>query len=313
MRRFALAQSQMSRPLQRNMPLADNVRRPDLRTSATPLSLWIASIADRFKPSSTRGYAFCVLVADALAMFFLVLALNSLGLPAGWLLVYAWSPVLLRECYVTLSVDAFVLPGLAMLVWGLAAGRRLASGVALALSASIRPVMLLFVPSHFRRIGVLGSVLALILLALPFLPFVHHGVAAESYAEGTVHVWRNYEYNSFAENILRGALRGLANRAESTHEIAGVTIIEAGAPLYVLLAKIFAGVILLGVVTFVATRRISHDPDERGFESRRALGDLFLVLIAMLACSPPTPSGCCRCSASGPSASPGWRFPGSSR
>ena len=268
-----------------DMPRPGDVRRPELRTTASPLSLWIASIADRFKPESTRGYAFAVLVADVIALFFLVLALRAMGLPPGWLLVYAWSPVLVRELYVTLSVDAFLMPALAFFVYCIASRRRLVTSVGLAIAAGIRPVMLLLVPGALRRIGVLGLLLVVILVALPYLPFQHHGVPAESYVQGTVHTWRHYEYNSLLENLLRGALKSLPNRAEKSLTVAGVEIVSPGEPLNVLLAKILCGIVLLGVVTFTTLRLASRD-ESPAAETDRRLGDLLFVLVAMLVCSP---------------------------
>ena len=74
--------------------------------------IWVGSIADRFKPQSTRGFAFAVLCADAQAIWLLILALRKLQLPVAWVIVYAWSPVLLKEAYCTMAVDAFVMPAL---------------------------------------------------------------------------------------------------------------------------------------------------------------------------------------------------------
>jgi len=257
--------------------------RPDLRAQAMPLQLWITSVADRFKPSSSRGLAFLALVADAFAVFLLVLALRSLGRPAGWVLVYAWSPVVLKEFHGTLRPDVFLMPVLAGLVYCLASGRRLLAAVPLALAAGLRLPLLLLAPVLGRRVGLLGLVLAALLFAGPFLPFWTDAFPAGHYFETQVHVWRNFEYGSMLENPLRGALSGLESTAENTLAVAGVELARPDQPLYVLLVKILLALMLLGLVTYLAIR----NDDEREEPSfRRDATGTFALLAGLLAVSP---------------------------
>jgi len=266
-------------------PRPESVRRPDLRASSPPLAIWIGALADRFKPQSIRGYAFLILVADCLAMFLLILALRKMGLPPGWLIVYAWSPVLLKEIYVTLALDAFVLPALAGVVYGIAAGRRRLTAIPLAVAGALRWPMLMLSLVQARRIGVQGVLLVLALLCLPFLPFARDDLPTERYAEGPIHAWRHFEYNSLAENLFRGLLRHLPTRAENSLTVASVPILSPDERLDALLAKVAAGILLLGVVTYLMIR-ISPPPDFPGQERHPALTDLFFTLAALLLVSP---------------------------
>ncbi len=266
-------------------PHAEQLVRPDLRTDAMPLTLWIGALADRFKPNSTRGFAFAILCADVLACLFLVLALRAMRLPMSWVLVYAWSPVLLKELYVTLAVDAYLLPAIAALVWCIASGRRLFAAVPTALAASVRLPFLLLVPILSRRFGVLGVILMAALFSVPFLPFHQNDVPLERYVEGQVHVWRHYEYNSVLENPLRKSLQYLPGRAENSLQIAGVSMIEPGEKFNVLLAKVIAGVAFLGLVLFLCIR-MRPLLDIGGAETQAALNDLFVFLVGFLVISP---------------------------
>ncbi|NJN14112.1 MAG: hypothetical protein HC813_00105 [Planctomycetes bacterium] len=266
-------------------PRPEELRRPDLRSTATPLQIWISALADRFKPASTRGYAYFVLLADALAMFLLVLALRRAGLPPGWLIVYAWCPVLLREAYVTLAVDAFLLPAIAAIVYGIAAGKKLFLAIPIALAASLRLPLLLLNIVHARRMGLLGFLLVFGLCSLPFLPLVPSKVPVASYAEGQVHLWRHYEYNSLGENLLRGMFRYLPTKAENSLSLAGVSVVAPDERLDVLLAKVLAALIMLGVATYLLIRvpayALSADTDRReGFT------ELFIALVAILLLGP---------------------------
>ncbi|MFI5402663.1 MAG: hypothetical protein ACHQ1G_06985 [Planctomycetota bacterium] len=263
-------------------PRPEEVTRPDLRTNATPLQLWIGAACDRFKPGSTRGFAYAILVADSLAIFFIILALRSLSLPVGWVIVYAWCPVLLKEAYCSLSVDAFVLPALAFLVWCLASGRRLLGAVPLALAGGLRLALLALLPACGRRIGILGAMLSVVLLVIPFLPLQSPEVPARRYLEGNVHVWRHYEYNSMLENPLRGALGRAPAEAENSLALAGIPLIEPGDLLHAFVAKVLGLVVLLAVSVYLLIRWGYGVEDQ----AEAGLSDLFVMVAALLVVSP---------------------------
>ncbi|MFQ5845566.1 MAG: hypothetical protein ACE5JG_11330 [Planctomycetota bacterium] len=260
------------------------VKAPHIRSIQTPLVHAVAGLADRIKPESTRGLAFLALVADTLAVFFLVMALRSLALPLSWVIVYAWSPILVKEVYGTLAVDAFVLPAIAGMVWCLAAGRRLAAAIPLALSAAVRPVMLVLNLALVRRLGPLGVATALVLVAAVWFPFVGTDVAPESTVQGTIHVWRHYEYNSVAESLARGALSEVPVRAKGGLRLAGVELQTAGESPAALWAKLVCAALLLALILFSVLR-----PNDRVLERRNreaSLDELFLVLLGILIVSP---------------------------
>lgn len=263
-------------------PRPEEVLRPDLRTSATPLQLWIGAVCDRFKPSSTSGFAFAILVADSLAIFFLVLALRRLSLPVGWVIVYAWCPVLLKEAYCSLSVDMFVMPALAFLVWCFASGRRLLAAVPLALAGGLRFALLALLPVCGRRAGILGAMLAVVLVVVPFLAFQTREVPMRRYVEGNVHVWRHYEYNSILENLVRGVLGRSPTEAENSLDIAGIPLIEPGDALQAFVAKVIGLVVLLAVAVYLLIR--GGYGTEDGAEA--GLSDLFVMVAALLVVSP---------------------------
>lgn len=277
-----LIQARAAMTASSDAPRPEEVTRPDLRTNATPLQIWIGALCDRFKPGSTRGFAYAILVADSLAIFFLVLALRKLSLPVGWVIVYAWCPVLLKEAYCSLSVDVFVLPALAFLVWCLASGRRLLGAVPLALAGGLRFALLALLPVCGRRVGILGSMLTVILLVVPFLPLQTPDVPVRRYVEGNVHVWRHYEYNSVFENLLRGALGHAPAEAENSLVIAGIPLIEPGDALHAFVAKVLGLVCILAVAVYLVIRfgYGTEDGAETG------ISDLFVMVATLLVVSP---------------------------
>jgi hypothetical protein len=263
-------------------PRPEETLRPDLRTTAMPLQLWIGAAADRFKPSSTRGFAYVILLADSLAIFFLVLALRRLCLPVGWVIAYAWCPVLLKEAYCSLSPDILVLPALALLVWCLASGRRLLAAIPLALCGGLRLPLLTLLPVCARRTGVLGLMLAVVLLVTPFLPFQTPDVPMRRYVEGSLHTWRHCEYNSALENPLRAAVAQVPAEAENSLVIAGVPLLAPGDALGVFVAKLVGLLVVLGVMVYLVIRW-GAAPDGM-FET--GLGDAFVMLVTLLLVSP---------------------------
>jgi len=266
-------------------PRPEDTRRPDLRTNTAPLALWVGSVADRFKPQSTRGFAFAALCADALAIWLLILALRKMQLPVAWVIVYAWSPVLLKEAYCTMAVDAFVMPAMAGLIWCLVTGRRLLTAVPLAFCGGFRHALLAFLPVMGRRIGLSGLILAVVLLAVPFLPFFTPDVSVPRYFEGDLHVWRHYEYNSVLENPVRGALRSIPSEAENTLTIGGVTMVQPGESLSGFLAKILGLLVVVGVVIYQVIR-LGYAYEAPGEEIQAGLSDLFLLIATLLVVSP---------------------------
>jgi len=264
-------------------PRPEDVGRPDLRAASTPAELAIGAVADRFKPENTRGYAFLVLCADAVAVFLLLMALRALEFPLSWVIIYAWSPVLLRESYGTLGVDSFVLPAIALLVYAFASGRKLLAGIGAAAMMALRPAFALFTPLLARRAGFLAAGLALVLVAATFVPYLLAGdTDPGGMAAGHVHLWRHYEYNSLAENVLRAVFRPLDLAAENTLSIAGVEIVQPGRNLYALIAKLVCLVALLGIVTYLVIRI----PDRLQDANHPALTDLFVTIAAMLFLAP---------------------------
>lgn len=264
-------------------PRPEQVQRPDLRTTSTPLALALGAAADQFKPQNTRGYAFFILCADALAVFFLLLALRSMELPLAWAIVYVWCPTLLRESYCTLSVDAFVLPGIAALVFALVSGRRVIAGIGAAVIMALRPAFVLIAPVLVRRSGFVAVALGLALAVSTFLPYLLGPDGnPQIVAEGPIHAWRHLEFNSMAEYGFRLVLSPFEWLAENTLSVAGVELVRPGESLFPLAAKLlcFAGVLA------VAAYRLIRVGNQLGDGRSPGLTDLFAVIAAFLVFSP---------------------------
>lgn len=266
-------------------PQPTDVAHPHLRCAESPLTLEVLALGDRLNRQNATGFAFVFLLSDALTVFLLLCALRTMRLPLPWVMVYAWSPVLLKETYSTMAPGLLALPAIAGLVLCIARGSRTASAIPVALAAALRPVFLFLLPVFVRRMKVGGFLLFLVLFAAPYVPMMRHAAPPERFAEGTVLRWRYQEYNSLAENVGRGLLRGVSATAENSLGVGEVRILEPGDPLGPFAAKLLALLALIGVVTYVAIRLLppagSPGPHRDG-----AFGDLVAVLAAMVLLGP---------------------------
>jgi hypothetical protein len=274
--RFLLAQEAVH---QDGMPALQTIEQPDLRSTQTPLAQWIGVLAERSMNDSRQGYAFLALLADALAIFLLVMALMEMGKPVGLVMIYAWSPVLLHEVYGAMAVDVFVLPGIAGVIFIIAKGRKLLTVIPFALAAAIRPVMLLLLPLLWRRLGMAGVLLLGFLMLLPVLPFLATVTSAEPYLEGPLTVLAHDAKNSLFVEAAGEALAHVPWKSDRTVAVAGVTLVSEGDPLGGLLARAAALLVMVGVLVYAS----HHYAVRRNYVARARAQAAFDALLAVVA------------------------------
>ncbi len=121
------------------------INHPEIRTIYPPVAQAAFALAHWMTPWSTTAWR-CVLFAADLAAFFLLAALlGRLGLPLGWIVVYWWNPLLLREIYNACHMDVMVLPFVAGAFLAAARGRGTAATASLAAASGTKlwPILLL--------------------------------------------------------------------------------------------------------------------------------------------------------------------------
>lgn len=169
--------------------------RPDMRTVYPPLAqawfLLVALLGGSF--AALKGV---MLVHELATVWLLVLWLRRRGLPEGRALLYAWSPLAVVQGFAGVHLDLLLLPWLlAALLW--AEERPVWSGVALAMSALVRPLTLLGAPAlalrrPFRetlRFG-LGFTIASVALTLPYA-----NVGWQALTESLRSYGQNWQFN----------------------------------------------------------------------------------------------------------------------
>lgn len=116
-----------------------------------------------------------LVICDLLIVLVLLAVLRATGQEAHWILAYAWNPLLAAEVAGSGHVD--ILGGLLLLVSFAALLRRwrTVAAVAFALAVAVKFLPIVLLPLYWRRIRVRDAVLAAIVFALLYLPFLNHG------------------------------------------------------------------------------------------------------------------------------------------
>ena len=157
---------------------------PHLGTIYPPVAEAAFAVAHVLVPWQILGLRMVWLALDVAALVFLGMALRALNRPASLLVVYWWNPLLLKEVYNSVHMEAVLLPLLALVLLCTCRGRHLRALTALAGAVGVKfwPLLLasvLWWPlRQTARLALGGAVLFIVLLAAllsPMLPVVDLG------------------------------------------------------------------------------------------------------------------------------------------
>jgi hypothetical protein len=124
---------------------------------------------------STLAFKIAFLACDLAIILVLLIELRRTGQGEHWVLAYAWHPLLATEMSGSSHID--IVGALLLLVSAVALGRRwratAAMTLGLAVAVKLLPIVLL--PLYWRRVRMRDALLAAVVLALLYLPFLDHG------------------------------------------------------------------------------------------------------------------------------------------
>ena len=225
-REVSVARADESSALQTYRAVADDgfahvlarVNHPHVPTVYPPLAQAAFGLAAGLAPGSLTALRVGLLLLDLGIVVALVGLLRSLECPVGWVLIYAWSPLVIKETANSAHYD--VLPTLLVVLAVLASlhGRFLLAhvGIGFATLGKLFPVLLmpLYLAYTWRRHGTYaaagGLVLACLVVVGGYLPFAAAGNAQWHGASAFAEVWRT---NSLAFPVVQSVVgeRWLAN------------------------------------------------------------------------------------------------------
>lgn len=156
----------------------ERVSYEEVPTLYPPLAQAWFALAQLLTPWELGGWRVLVLVADVATMVLLAFGLLGLGRPLAWVVVYAWSPLILKETSNGLHLDVVAVLGLAAMILAVLRGRAIAAFVALAWTALVKVFAVALVPvlaalawSRRPRSAVLGMAVFAVLVAVAYLPW----------------------------------------------------------------------------------------------------------------------------------------------
>lgn len=167
----------------------ERINFPDVKTIYPPLAQYLFAGSQYLTPWSLLGWKWMIIAADILILFVLSGLLARLKIRSEWLLLYAWSPLVLKEFYNSMHLDIFALLFLCLVIYGLARKWTTFSFLALACAVMVKWFALILLPllirvtwkTPRRTVGNIGLFLSfIIILYMPFAP------AGKSLWEGLV-------------------------------------------------------------------------------------------------------------------------------
>lgn len=114
-------------------------------------------------------------ICDLAVVFVLLDVSRRTDHGAHWVLAYAWHPLLATEVVGSGHIDIFGVFVLLVSFAALLRRWRAVAAVAFALAVSVKFLPMVLVPLYWRRIRVRDALLAAIVFALLYLPFLNHG------------------------------------------------------------------------------------------------------------------------------------------
>ncbi len=193
------------------------VGHPDVPTIYPPLAQGAFAVGAAVAPWNWMGQRLVFLAVDLTTMLALIALLRHTGKPYGWVVLYAWNPLIFKEIANSAHVDALVALGLiacllalmgairnrGSIAWAGVAGGALAGAVLAKLyPAILAPVCILFLIGATRRNALAAVFLAAFsgTVLVGYLPFV--GVGFDQLTAGLRVYLNEWQRNAGAFAIL---------------------------------------------------------------------------------------------------------------
>ncbi len=139
-------------------PIDDRINHPWNRTCYPPVAQYFFTLGYRISPGSLGGIQWLGLLAEILTWIILAGELKRQQRSLVWLLLIAWSPLLIFQGYLPGHVDILLLPFVALLLRAVLAGQPARAGLWLACACLIKPLPLFLLPAIMREVGMQRSI-----------------------------------------------------------------------------------------------------------------------------------------------------------
>jgi len=206
----------------------------DVPTIYPPVAQGLFALSQWLSPWGLGGWRGMILLAEAASVVLLVAAASRAARPPGWVVVYAWSPLVLKEFSNGLHLDVFAVLGLCVLVWAVLRERLLLAFVALAWTALVKVFAVALVPvlatlawRRDPRRALRGVLVFVFLVGVAYLPWI--GAGPEVF-DGLVIFAERWQRNA---SLFALAAAVTARHARLVCALAGIgVVVAAGSAVY---------------------------------------------------------------------------------
>lgn len=178
---------------------------PNVKTIYPPLAQYLFAFSQFLTPWSAWGWKWMILAADVLIIGVLMSLLRQLKMRPEWIVLYAWSPLILKEFLNNLHLDIFALLFLCLMIYGLVRKWTVFAFIALACAVMVKWFALILLPLLIRatwrtpKQAVLNIGLFLSIIAILYMPFV---TAGKSLWEGLITFSLHWKVNAGLFNLI---------------------------------------------------------------------------------------------------------------
>gem|GEM_PF-229277 len=187
----------------------ERINHPGVKTIYPPLAQFIFAVSQWISSWSVRGLKVLVLLSEINILFILGLVLKEIKKPIEWLILYGWSPLVLKEFSNSLHVDTFVILFLSLAAYFVLKEKSILSFTFLALATLVKYFAgFLLLPLwvyEWRRNknrAIAGLSIYLGLLIIFYTPFLNAGA---SLFEGLGRFAAGWRVNEGIFGIIRAA------------------------------------------------------------------------------------------------------------
>jgi len=155
--------------------LLREINYPEVPTIYPPFAQLAFGTAHAIAPMSIAAMTGVFITVDMVTVLLIVVLLRMLGRNPAWCVVYAWSPLVVKEIANSGHCDALAVCCAVLGVILVLRGRRILSGAALALGFLAKMFPLLLLPIAWKRIRRRGAIAFAVIAIAAYLPFVGFG------------------------------------------------------------------------------------------------------------------------------------------
>lgn len=150
--------------------ILQDVNHPEIKTIYPPFTQCLFALAAWFAPGSLPAWRLVVLAFDAVLIVAIVVLLLRVRMPVGQVVIYAWSPLVLKESINTTHVDGIMLATLFLSLIVVTECKRVPAGLLMGMSILTKWATAMLLPVFASALGwkgmlaCLGFIVAFVLL-----------------------------------------------------------------------------------------------------------------------------------------------------